>query len=175
MRFSSMRFTPSLWATALLLCLVFVLHGCDNDRIAQTEEGFTTESEVIAKWGPPENVWINAQGERVLEYNRQPEGTANYMITVGADGKVVSLRNALTRQNFAQIQPGMMMEDVRKLLGRPAKTVPYALKKETVFEWRWREGTGGAPFRRFIVTADSDWKVKSTADVEEPSKSEGKR
>ena len=29
------------------------------------------------------------------------------------------------------------MEDLRKLLGKPAKVTPYALKRETEWEWRW--------------------------------------
>lgn len=89
------------------------------------------------------------------------------MITIGADGKVAFLRNVLMCDNFARIQAGMMLEDVRKMLGRPAKTVPYGLQNEMVYEWRWREGTGGASTRRFLVTVDANLIVKRTEDVEE--------
>jgi hypothetical protein len=31
----------------------------------------------------------------------------------------------------------MPMEDLRRLLGKPAKVTRYALKQETEWEWRW--------------------------------------
>jgi len=81
-----------LGAAAATLCSVLLLQGCDNERITTTEEGFTTENEVYAKWGQPENVWDGPEGERILEYNRQPQGVVNYMISIGPDGKVTALR-----------------------------------------------------------------------------------
>ena len=157
----------------LALVAGFFLAGCDNDRIAATQPGLTTEAEVLSQWGQPENVWVNPQGQRVLEYNRQPNGYANYMITVGNDGRVVSLRNVLTPATFAQIRPGMHIEDVRKLLGRPASVVPYDVRGEIVYEWRWREEATASPdFRRFVVTTDRQFVVKHTADVVEPSHAE---
>lgn len=152
--------------------LLFAVVACDNERLHNTQAGLTTENEVLTQWGQPENVWTNAQGQRVFEYNRQPEGAVNYMITIGADGKVVSLRNVLTRNNFARIQTGMMLEDVRKMLGKPARAVPYELKGETEYEWRWREGTGGAPFRLFVVVVDNNWVVKRTEDRLAPTHSD---
>ena len=59
------------------------------------------------------------------------------MITIGTDGRMSALRQVLTPENFARIRPGMAMEDVRKLLGKPAKVTPYPLKRETEWDWRW--------------------------------------
>lgn len=55
-----------LGAAAATLCSVLLLQGCDNERITTTEEGFTTENEVYAKWGQPENVWDGPDGVRIL-------------------------------------------------------------------------------------------------------------
>lgn len=151
---------------ALLAGAALLLQGCDNERVAGTEEGLTTESQVRAKWGPPENVWDGAGGERIFEYNRQPQGQANYMISIGPDGKVTALRQVLNRDNFARVKPGMMMEDMRKLLGKPAKVTPYPLKKETVYQWRFREGHAAGSL--FVVTLDEDLKVLRTAVEEDP-------
>ena len=159
----------------LVLVGALLLAGCDQQRLAAIRPGETTESEIVAQWGTPENVWMTPQGDRVLEYNRQPNGEANYMITIGANGRVTTFQNVLTRANFANIQPGMHIEAVRQLLGRPAKVVPYALAGETVHTWRWREGTGGAPYRLFEVTTDQQNLVKRVADTEEPSHSERRR
>ena len=127
------------WAAICLAALLAVLAGCDNQAIRELEEGVATEADVRARFGQPENVWDapGAPGSRVFEYNRQPQGQKNYMITIGPDGKMSALRQVLTPENFARVQAGMPMEALRKLLGKPAKVTPYALKRETEWEWRW--------------------------------------
>jgi hypothetical protein len=92
-----------LWALLALLALA----GCDAQRISELEEGVATEADVRARFGAPETVWDEPGGSRVLEYNRQPAGQRNYMITVGPDGRMTALRQVLTPANFAGIQPGM--------------------------------------------------------------------
>jgi hypothetical protein len=123
---------------ALLLLTMFGLFGCDPLNIRELEEGVSTEADVRARFGEPENVWDSPAG-RVLEYNRQPAGQKNYMITIGADGRMSALRQVLTPENFAKVKPGMPIEEVRKMLGKPAKRTPYALKKQTEWDWRWMQ------------------------------------
>jgi len=122
-------------ATGLLGALLSLL-GCDPQRISELEEGVATEADVRQRFGEPEAVWDSPQG-RVFEYNRQPQGQKNYMITIGADGKMAALRQVLTPENFAKVRAGMPMEELRRLLGKPARRVPYPLKDETEWEWRW--------------------------------------
>ncbi|ADU38917.1 putative lipoprotein [Variovorax paradoxus EPS] len=143
-------------ATALL-AVVIGLAGCDNQRIAELEEGVATEADVRTKFGQPENIWDAPDGGRVFEYNRQPQGQKNYMITIGRDGKMSALRQVLTPENFAKVQPGMMMEDLRKLLGKPAKVTPYALKRETEWEWRWVQPPNSPMV--FTATLNDDQRV----------------
>jgi len=119
-----------------LAAIMLLAAGCDPQRIKELEEGVSTEADVRQRFGEPENVWDVPNG-RVFEYNRQPQGQKNYMITIGADGKMSALRQVLTPENFAKVNPGMPMEALRKLLGKPAKVTPYALKRETEWEWRW--------------------------------------
>ena len=143
-------------ATALL-AVVIGLAGCDNQRIAELEEGVATEADVRTKFGQPENIWDAPDGGRVFEYNRQPQGQKNYMITIGRDGKMSALRQVLTPENFAKVQPGMMMEDLRKLLGKPAKVTPYSLKRETEWEWRWVQPPNSPMV--FTATLNDDQRV----------------
>ncbi|MDP9894246.1 hypothetical protein J2W32_003121 [Variovorax boronicumulans] len=143
-------------ATALL-AVVIGLAGCDNQRIAELEEGVATEADVRTKFGQPENIWDAPDGGRVFEYNRQPQGQKNYMITIGRDGKMSALRQVLTPENFVKVQPGMMMEDLRKLLGKPAKVTPYALKRETEWEWRWVQPPNSPMV--FTATLNDDQRV----------------
>ncbi|MDM0043950.1 outer membrane protein assembly factor BamE [Variovorax dokdonensis] len=119
-----------------LLGSLLSLIGCDPQRIQELEEGVSTEADVRARFGEPERVWT-VPGGRMFEYNRQPQGQKNYMITIGPDGKMSALRQVLTPQNFARVQPGMAAEELRQLLGKPAKRTPYPLRGETEWDWRW--------------------------------------
>ncbi len=163
-----------------LLSALLGLVGCDPQRIAELEEGVATEADVRAKFGEPEKIWSAADlagnpfpgaaaqpGARTFEYNRQPQGQVNYMITIGADGKMSALRQVLTPQNFAQVLPGMPMEQVRKMLGKPMKITPLALKRETHYEWRYSDGPNTP--RIFRVEFDSDLKVLRTGSVPDDS------
>ncbi len=142
-------------ATALLT-VVIGLAACDSRNISELEEGVATEADVRARFGQPENIW-DAPAGRVFEYNRQPAGQKNYMITIGADGKMSALRQVLTPENFAKVKPGLMMEDLRKLLGKPAKVTPYALKRETEWEWRWVQPPNSPMV--FTATLNDDQRV----------------
>ncbi|WP_174259922.1 outer membrane protein assembly factor BamE [Variovorax sp. PBL-E5] len=117
---------------------VLGLTACDPQRISELEEGVSTEADVRARFGEPENIWDGAGG-RVFEYDRQPQGQKNYMITIGPDGKMAALRQVLTPENFARVQPGMTAQALRRLLGKPARRTPYPLKNETEWEWRWMQ------------------------------------
>jgi len=163
-----------------LLSLVLGLVGCDPQRIAELEEGVATEADVRARFGEPEKIWeaadmadtpqpgaAAAPGARTFEYNRQPQGQVNYMITIGADGKMSALRQVLTPRNFEKVLPGMRMEQVRKMLGKPMKVTPYALKQETHYDWRYLNPPGTS--RIFTVVFDADLKVKATASADEES------
>ena len=124
-------------AAAVVAALALV--ACDQQRINELEEGLSTEAEVRERFGVPDYIWDEGGGARTLEYNRQPAGQRNYMITIGPDGKMSALRQVLTPQNFALITPGMDLGEVRRRLGRPAKVTPYALSGETHHDWRFLE------------------------------------
>jgi hypothetical protein len=148
---------PAAMVAAVLLALGIT--ACDPQRIDQLEEGVSTEADVRKLFGQPENVWDTPAG-RVLEYNRQPAGQKNYMITIGADGKMSALRQVLTPENFARVRPGMPMEELRKLLGKPAKVTPYPLKRETEWDWRWLQPPN-SPMVFTAVLNDQQYVVRS--------------
>ncbi|GAA4341826.1 hypothetical protein GCM10023165_22970 [Variovorax defluvii] len=147
---------------AAALAAALALSACDPKRIGELEEGVSTEADVRARFGEPENVWDSPAGQ-VFEYNRQPEGQKNYMITIGPDGKMAALRQVLTPENFAKVRPGMAMEDLRKLLGKPARRTPYPLKNQTEWEWRWVQPPNSAMV--FVVTLNDDQRVVNAASM----------
>ncbi len=165
-----------------LLSFFLALTGCDQQRISELEEGVATEADVRARFGEPEKIWdaadmastplprttlgvVAAPGARTFEYNRQPAGNVNYMITIGPDGKMSSLRQVLSPQNFKLIIPGMSVEQVRKLLGKPMKITPYALKRQTEYDWRYLSSPN-VPYI-FTTVFDADLRVVSTGSAEE--------
>ena len=165
-----------------LLSFFVGLTGCDQQRISELEEGVALEADVRTRFGEPEKIWdasdmastplpratlavVAAPGARTFEYNRQPAGNVNYMITIGPDGKMSSLRQVLSPQIFKLVLPGMRVEQVRKLLGKPMKITPYALKQQTEYDWRYA-GSPTAP-HIFTTVFDADLRVVSTGSAEE--------
>lgn len=151
---------------------VLAFPGCDSQRISELEEGVSTEADVRARFGQPENVWDGPNGERIYEYNRQPAGHVNYMISIAPDGKMTALRQVVHPGNFAKVQPGMMMEDVRKLLGKPMKQTPYPLKNEVAWEWRYMEPPTTSMV--FTVWFNPDMRVARTGTTHDPDAIENK-
>ena len=150
----------------LLASLALTLTACDPQRVEKLEEGVATEADVRKQFGDPVTVTVEADGTRTLDYPRQPEGWTNYLIKIGADGKMSSLRQLLNHDNFARVLPGQTQQEVRNILGRPAKTMPYALKQQEVWDWRCKPS--GQQSKLFSVTFDSNGKVVSTALADDP-------
>jgi outer membrane protein assembly factor BamE (lipoprotein component of BamABCDE complex) len=162
---------PSRAFSRLVIALLagLLLAACDPQAISELEEGVSTEADVRERFGAPEAVWEGPDGEQIYEYNRQPAGHVNYMITIGADGKMAALRQVLTPQNFARIEPAMPMEAVRRLLGKPMKVTTYELKRQTHYDWRYLDGPNTSDSKIFTVVFDSDFKVVSTGSVIDPA------
>ena len=151
-----------------VLLLVSVLAGlvaCDTKRIEELEEGVATEADVRAKFGEPVAVYPEENGARTLEYPRQPEGQRNYMITIGNDGKMSSLRQVLKADTFGKVKLGLDKAQVRRLLGLPGKTQVFALKQEEVWDWRFQDG---AQNKLFSVTFDNNGVVVGSAATLDP-------
>jgi SmpA / OmlA family len=136
-----------------LLSFILGLAGCDQQRISELEEGVATEADVRTRFGEPEKIWDAADMASVPLPRTTP------------DGKMSSLRQVLSPQNFKLVIPGMSMEQVRKLLGKPMKVTPFVLKKQTEYDWRYLS----SPTQPYIFTTvfDADLRVVSTGSAEE--------
>jgi len=160
------RMVLASWFGALL-----ALAGCDPQKIARLEEGVATEADVKREFGEPAAVYSEPDGSRTFEFPRQPNGQVNYMITIGADGKMSALRQVLKATEFAKVTPGLDKAQVRRLLGQPAKTAKYELKPdEEHWDWRWLDGQSP---KFFSVTFDRDGKVASTAITDDTRAQQG--
>jgi SmpA / OmlA family len=153
-----------LKGAALLGAAIFLLAACDPQKIARLEEGVATEADVRREFGEPAAVFNEPDGARTFEYPRQPEGQTNYFITIGSDGRMSALRQVLKDDSFARVRPGLDKTEVRRLLGRPAKSQTFALKQEEVWDWRYLNGQQP---RIFSVTFDLNGRVLSSASAED--------
>lgn len=142
---------------AAALSVLTLLSGCDPQRIAELEEGSSTEADVRARFGEPERVWDEPGGARTFEYNRQPAGHQNYMITIGPDGRMSALRQVLAPHQFEQITAGMAQQEVRRRLGKPMKQMTFERQGQTAWDWRWNDG-GNQPMI-FTVYFDREGRV----------------
>ena len=162
-----MRLNLKGMVMASLLGSLLALLGCDPQKIAKLEEGVATEADVRKQFGEPHATYSEADGSKTFEYSRQPEGQVAYMITIGTDGKMSALRQVLKNTEFAKIKPGMDKGDVRRVLGKPAKTAKFDLKPdEEHWDWRWLDGQ--VP-KVFSVTFDRDGKVMASASMDDPA------
>ena len=152
-------FRARRWLAAAAACLALAA-GCDVQKIAELEVGVTTEADVRTKWGEPAAVYTEDDGSRVLEYPRQPAGQVNFMLAIGKDGKLTAMRQVLKPANFAKVEPGWDKAQVRRLLGRAAKTQTYAQKQEEVWDWRFADS---AESKVFSVSFDLNGRVVSTS------------
>ena len=162
-------------AAAITTLALLAAAGCDPQRISELQPGVSTEADVRDRFGVPDNTWNEADGTRTFEYNRQPAGQVNYMITLGPDGRLVAVRQVLTPENFARVQPGMGMDAVRRLLGKPAKVTPYELKHETHADWRYQEPPNQAKVFTVVYGADHTvLRTQTGEDLDAPEFKGGK-
>jgi outer membrane protein assembly factor BamE (lipoprotein component of BamABCDE complex) len=118
------------------------LLACDSVNLNELKPGVSTAFEVRDRMGTPAMEWKEGDGSVTLEYPRTPEGMVNYMIVIGPDNVLREIRQVLTEDNFARIQPRMNREEVRRLLGKPAHDVYFSLKKERVWDWKTKTEPG---------------------------------
>ena len=133
-------------AILAFLCGVLTL-GCDQQGrlveepgLEKLARGVSTEGDVRNAMGKPDTVWEEANGQRVLEYPKGPNGVKTWMFDIGADGKLRDWRQVLNDENFKRITPGMSSDEVRRRLGRPRSSMTFRNRNEEVWDWLYQEG-----------------------------------
>jgi hypothetical protein len=131
-----------------LMLALTLLAGCAMPgRDANLLPGISGSAEVVARYGPPVRVWQDSDGGQTLEYSSQPFGRTCYMVKLGPDGKLVSVRDTLDYASRFSIEPGMTPEQVSRLLGRERSRVFFKLSGEDVWDWNVEPDQGGYRLR----------------------------
>ncbi|MBL8391733.1 MAG: outer membrane protein assembly factor BamE [Candidatus Accumulibacter sp.] len=147
---------------ALGVLLVGALAACDADQLGRLRPGSSTASEVKAVLGEPTMEWREANGSRVWEYPRTPQGIVNYLVVIGPDDVLREVQQVLTEENFARVSVGMTRDQVRRLLGRPAHETYFPLKRETIWDWKTKVDSGMEWY--FNVHFGTDGRVTGTSN-----------
>lgn len=161
---------------AAALAWVVMLAACDPIALDKLKVGESTEADVRDAMGTPEMVWDEGAGRRTFEYNRQPAGHVNYMITLGPDGRLQAIRQVLVPEEFARVKPGMHYDEVRRMLGKPAKDVWYPLSQEHHVNWRFLQDPTTSAMFTVVLDAQRVVRRASTGpDLDEQNRSGGRR
>jgi outer membrane protein assembly factor BamE (lipoprotein component of BamABCDE complex) len=124
----------------------------------------TSADDVERSMGRPFRVWQEAGGGASWEYPTGPEGKYTYMARMGPDRRLQRVDQVLDDPWFAKVQPGMSVEDIERLLGRPYSVVDFPLKQQTVWAWRYHHNVDD---RCFYVYFDRAERVVTTGSRDE--------
>ena len=146
---------------ALIIALLFA--GCASHDGRGIKPGVSNLDEVIQLMGEPTMRWQEPDGSQRLAYPRGPAGFNTFMVTIGPDGRMISLHGVLNMKTFALIREGMTQEQVLRILGPSvaAWTIYFERRDELVWEWRycdpWNE-----PARFNVLFDNTTKKVRTT-------------
>jgi hypothetical protein len=161
--------TSRLLIAAACIASVLALQGCDRayrEATTKLTPGQSTGFDVRDVYGPPAMEYKEPDGSLIWEFPRGPAGFETFMVKIGPDNKLVSFDQVLSEPFFAKIQKGQTRAQVRKVLGKPANSTVFELKKEEVWTWRYQEpGTN----MNFNVHFDLNGDVQYTSKQMEQS------
>ena len=123
-------------ARTAALAFAVIVAGCANFNSIQPG---VTEDSIRERFGPPDTIWENPDGSVLWQFPQGFYATETFMVTIGSDGKVKSVHQALSEPFFSQIQPGMTKEDVHRILGRPREIWRFPSRNEETWTWRYRD------------------------------------
>jgi hypothetical protein len=124
---------------AALVCLsALTLAGCAQPW-QQYQQG-ADESTIVARLGPPREVYDLPNGGKRLMWPTQPMGEFTTAADIDAAGKIVNVRQVLQPNEFYRAQIGTWTKsDVLVNFGRPVETSYFPLMKREVWTYRYLE------------------------------------
>jgi len=115
-----------------------LLGACASYSGSGLKPGESTLMETEAVMGQAAMRWQNADGSLQLAYPHGPAGFHTYMVIIGRDGRLQSVRNVLDVKTMAGIRAGMTREQVLRILGpTTCRTAYFAARDELVWDWRY--------------------------------------
>jgi hypothetical protein len=128
---------PRIARRLLALAAAAVAAGCAAPAWQSVAPG-TSEAELQARLGAPHEVYPLPDGSRRWMY---PEpGETRWAADIGADGRVVSVRQMLSAEEFGQARIGeWTTRDVLTRFGKPAEISRFPLMHREVWGYRFSQ------------------------------------
>jgi len=139
------RILVSLARTLPPLVVAATLAGCaaySSYGGAGLQPGVTTEAQVRETMGRPAFEYRDPDGAHVLAYPRGPLGTQTFMVEITPDGKLQRIRQVLLDETFYRIQPGMVEEDILRMIGPPGDKMAFSLSGNYAWDYRFVDTWG---------------------------------
>ena len=104
----------------------------------QNYQAGADESTIIARLGPPREVYDLPNGGKRLMWPTQPLGEITTAADIDASGKIVNVRQVLDANEFYKAEIGTWTKkDVLVNFGRPVETSYFPLMKREVWTYRY--------------------------------------
>jgi hypothetical protein len=98
------------------------------------------QSAIIARMGPPREIYELPNGGKRLMWPTQPMGTTTVAADIDASGKIVDVRQVLQLSEFNRAEIGKWTrDDVLINFGRPVQTAFFRLSQREVWSYRYIE------------------------------------
>ena len=123
------------WSVVLLTVLLVACASYNGAGLRPGEAGL---QDVIRLMGQPAMRWQDPDGSIQLAYPRGPAGVDTFMVKLGPEGRLRSIKNVLDEAGLARIRPGMTKAQVLRILGPPdySRTAYFKARDELVWDWR---------------------------------------
>ena len=151
---------------AVSIALAVALASCASYDGRGLIPGESTEAQVEALMGPSADRRAGPNGETHRYYSRLPFGREMYVARFDRDGKLKSIEQRLTEENFAKVRPGVSRaEDMRALFGPPYRIRKFPRMEREIWEYPWRGLTSN---RLLLVQYSYDGVVRELYSIEDP-------
>jgi hypothetical protein len=122
---------------------------------------------VIARMGPPREIYDLPNGGKRLMWPTQPMGETTVAADIDANGKVVNVRQVLDNNEFYRAEIGKWTRaDVLVNFGRPEETAYFPLMKRQV--WTYRYMDSGIWYMLYSFYFDDDGILRLTQKTPDP-------
>jgi len=125
------------------------------------------QSAIIARMGPPREVYELPNGGRRLMWPTQPMGSTTVAADIDASGKIVNVRQVLQIGEFNRAEIGKWTrDDVLINFGRPVQTQFFRLSQREVWSYRYTENN--ITHLLFNFSFDTNGVLRETARTPDP-------
>lgn len=131
----SMKYDRWLNAHYASIAVAMLVAGCATP--ASIPPG-ASQNDVQARLGAPREVYHLPDGNTRWLYPTQPQGEYTWAADIDAHGRVVSIKQVLTVEEFGQAKIGQWTtQDVLVHFGRPAETAYFPRMRRHVWSYRF--------------------------------------